>query len=109
MTAEPIYASPPRAKSLWQRYEVYPDRIELHCWWFLGGKYVIRAEDLVSATVRPPVVGLSWALKLDLADFRPHVALRRERGFFRELRVTPDDPEAFVAACGEITSRSAPG
>jgi len=38
------------------------------------------------------------ALKLDLADLAPHVALHRRSGAFKYLRFTPDDPVGFVAA-----------
>ena len=36
-------------------------------------------------------------LKLDWADFFPHVSLHKQSGFFRDYRFTPDDPDAFVA------------
>ena len=32
---EPLYISEPTARSLWQEYRLYPDRLELRFWLFL--------------------------------------------------------------------------
>ena len=106
----PIYVSRRTWRSFWLQYRVYPDRIEIPS--ILGLK-VIAAEDLLECETRPALVawdlfrgkGLAycWALKLDLADLAPHVAVRRRHGWFKRLRFTPDDPERFVEACRQIT------
>ena len=108
----PIHASKRSWSSLWQEYRVFSDRIELPS---ILGKKIIPADELVECEVRPPPViwdlfrgqGFAsvWTLKLDLADFAPHVALRRERGWFKRLRIAPPDPEAFVTACRSIAPR----
>ena len=41
---------------------------------------------------------LMRAPKLDMADLYEHVAIEKETGFWRQFRLTPDDPKAFVAA-----------
>ena len=66
--------------------------------------FVIKKDDLVSIdTFYPPVVRTTfWALKLDLADLKEHVGLRRKNGFFKQLRFTPEDPPAFVAKVREV-------
>jgi hypothetical protein len=103
----PLYESKASGKNLWQHYRVWPDRIELGT---LFGTVKVPLEDVSDVSVRPPVVifdlfrgdydlgELMRAPKLDLADLYAHVAIEKETGFWRQLRVTPDDPEAFVAA-----------
>jgi hypothetical protein len=36
-------------------------------------------------------------VKLDLADLHEHIALEKT-GFWKQFRITPDDPRAFKAA-----------
>jgi len=111
MTASetPLAISRPTWRSLWQEYRVYPDRIEIRSW---VGTTVIPLEAVVSVEKRPALVVADafrgkplayWcALKLDFADLFPHVAIHRRAGIFKNLRITPEDPDAFVAACRNL-------
>ncbi len=114
LTAEqPLYVSARSFKNLWHQYRIYADRIELDSFF---GRKVIPAGDILEVEVRPPLVvgdifrgkgfknGL--ALKLDLADLYPHVAILRRSGWFRHIRVTPDDPETFVNICKTVMTRA---
>lgn len=107
MNETPIYISQPSFKNLWNEYRVYPDRLELKVHIYLR-TFVIPLSKVVDISVSGPLAlqllkrdtyrgGLP--LKLDLTDFYNNVALRRSFGLMRQLRFTPDDPEAFVAAC----------
>jgi len=109
---QPLYVSAKSFKNLWHEYRIYADRIELDS--FLGRK-IIPAGEILEVEVRPPLVvgdifrgkgfrnGL--ALKLDIADLCPHVAILRGSGWFRHLRFAPDDPDAFVRICKSIMSK----
>lgn len=101
----PIYRSKPTTKSMGNEYCIYYDRIELRCRFpFITRTLVIKKADLISIDVfRPPVLRTTfWALKLDLADLKEHVGIKREKGFFKELRFTPEKPEEFVKRVREI-------
>jgi hypothetical protein len=99
-------------RSLWQEYQIYTDRIVLG---FCLGQKTVQVGDIVDVQVRPPVViadllrgkGFlySLALKLDLADFFRHVAIQRRTGWVKHLRITPDDPDRFVAVCKSLMAR----
>ncbi|MGA3282961.1 MAG: hypothetical protein ABSD57_00695 [Verrucomicrobiota bacterium] len=41
-------------------------------------------------------------LKIDMADIRRHVAVRRRSGFMKCIRFTPDNPQDFVRVCKSI-------
>jgi hypothetical protein len=103
----PIYVSEKSAKNFWQDYRVFPDRIELRCW-VVPKTFVIRAEDIVDIEINPPFslidllrgkIKLNLALKLDWSDLCEHVEIHRKTGWFKYLRITPDNPANFVAAC----------
>lgn len=109
--SEPIYESRPTLLNLGQRYLVYPDRVELHL--RLGRKLVIPKEEILVVDRRDkalifdlagghPHFSRLRALQLDLSDLRPHIALVKTRGIWQQLRFSPDDPEAFAAACRSI-------
>ncbi len=110
---QPLYVSAKSLPNLWHEYRIYPDRIELDS---IVGRKVILAGDILDVEVRPPLVigdifrgkgfknGL--ALKLDLADLCPHVAILRRSGWFRHLRITPDDPDTFVRICRSIMPKA---
>jgi hypothetical protein len=109
-----IYTSPPAVKSLWQKYCVYPDRVELDFRFSLT-RLIIPASDIISVEIRPPLVIADafrsdyqgrtlFALKIDLADIYHHVALEKRSGLWRQYRFIPDNLEAFVAACQSIMS-----
>lgn len=113
--SEPLYRSRRSAKSLWQEYRVYSDRVELQCKVALH-TLVIPAEEILDIQIRPPFVfadlfrrrGFVYALplKIDFADMYLHVALKRKRGFIKHIRFTPDNPERFVEACSTIMNKS---
>jgi hypothetical protein len=106
--AKPLYESKAAPRSLWQHYRLFPDRIELATWAF--GTVTVPLDDVEKVSVRPPVVifdvvrgdyGLGELLrapKLDLADLYEHVAIEKDTGFWRQFRITPDDPAGFVRA-----------
>ncbi len=108
----PIYVSEKSAKNFWQDYRVFPDRIVLRCWIVLK-TFVIPAEDIIEIKIRPAFslsdllrgkIRLNLALKLDWSDLCEHVEIHRKTGWFRYLRITPDNPANFVAACRSLES-----
>jgi hypothetical protein len=108
MRDDPVYISKPSAMSFWSEYRIYIDRLELDTRLF--GLITVHFSHLERFEVRPPVAvldlmrddhGLTMthrSLKLDLVDLSEHVAIERDTGIFRQLRLTPEDPEAFVHA-----------
>ena len=111
MDEQPLYESRRLFRNLWQRYRIYADRVELR---LFGRAKIISADDILGVEVRPaPVIGdllrgegcaLSFALKMDLADFFRHVAIHRRSGWLKHIRITPDDPEKFVEVCKSIAT-----
>ena len=109
MDEQPLYESRRLFRNLWQQYRIYADRIELR---LFGRARIISAGDILDVEVRPaPVIGdlfrgkglaYSFALKMDLADFYPHVAIYRRSGWMKHVRITPEDPEEFVRVCKSI-------
>lgn len=93
----PLLVSAPSKKSLGNEYRIFSDRIELKSRLF-SKTFVIPRQEIVSiALYRPPVIRtVFWALKLDLADINEHVGLVRKKGWFKQLRFTPQNPQAFV-------------
>jgi hypothetical protein len=101
----PLYESVPTKKSIGNTYAIYSDRIELRCRFpFVSKTLVIKKDDLISIdTYKPPVIRTTfWALKLDLADLKEHVGIKRKNGFFKQLRFTPENPKEFVSKAREI-------
>jgi len=108
---QPLYESRRLFRSLWQKYLIYADRVELR---FFGRGRIISAYDILGVEVRPaPVIGdllrgkgfaYSFALKMDLADFFGHVAIYRRSGWIKHIRITPDDPQEFVRVCKSIAA-----
>jgi hypothetical protein len=94
-----LYESKRTAKSLWQEYRIYSDRLELQSW-FLFHTVVVPADEIQSVEVRPP--GIIWGIKLDNCNVCRHVSLTRKSGVFKRIGFTPDDPEKFVAVCKTI-------
>jgi hypothetical protein len=87
----PFYESVPTKKSMGNKYSIYPDRIELKCRFpFVTKTLVIKKDDLISIGVfKPPVIKTTFrALKLDFADLKEHVGIKRKNGFFKQL--SPD-------------------
>jgi hypothetical protein len=102
MNDMPIYTSKRTAKSLWQEYRIYRDRLELQCWIALH-TLVIPANEILEIEVRPSVFsgrkGFIWGVKIDNCDLCRHVLLRRKSGIMKRIGFSPDDPEKFVAVC----------
>ncbi|MCP4429874.1 MAG: hypothetical protein GY806_02740 [Gammaproteobacteria bacterium] len=101
----PLYESRPTKKSIGNKYSIFLDRIELRCRFpFFTKTLVIKKDDLISIEIyKPPVVRTSFrALKLDLADLNEHVGIKRQNGFFKQLRFTPENPKEFVSQAREI-------
>ena len=105
----PIYTSKRAAKSLWQQYRIYHDRLELQSW-FLLHTVVLSANEIQAVEVRPSVFsgkkGFTWGVKIDNCDLCRHVLLIKKSGFFKRIGFSPDDPEKFVAACKSIMPNS---
>jgi len=99
MNNTPIYTSKRTAKSLWQEYRIYPDRLELQSW-FLFHTIVVPANEIRAIEVRPP--GFIWGVKLDNCNFCRHVLLVKKTGLFKRIGFSPDDPGIFVAVCQSI-------
>lgn len=100
-----LYESVPTKKSIGHKYVIYSDRIELRCRFpFVTKTIVIKKDDLISIdTYMPPVIRTTfWALKLDLADLKEHVGIKRKNGIFKQLRFTPENPKEFVSKAREI-------
>jgi len=106
MTKQPIYTSKSTAKSLWQEYRVYDNRLELDS---LFGLMVIPFEHVERVDVsESDVAGLLRgdlhlkdfrpALKIDWANFAEHVVLDKDSGRVRRVLFTPEDPSAFKEA-----------
>ena len=101
----PLYKSTSTIKSIGNEYSIYADRIELKCRFpFITKILVIYKDDLISIDIfKPPVIRTTfWALKLDLADLNEHVGIKRRNGFFKQLRLTPENPKEFVAKVKEL-------
>lgn len=100
---KPEYISTPSLKSFGNAYRIYKDRIELEAR-FLFRKFVINKDDIVFIKVFiPPVFRTKfWALKLDFADLKEHVGIKRKTGFMKNLRFTPNNPKEFVEKVNEI-------
>ena len=104
-TDTPLYKSIPTKKSLGNEYSIYTDRIELRCRFpFLTKTLIVKKNDLISIDIfKPPAIRTTfWALKLDLADMKEHVGIKRKNGFFKQLRFTPENPKEFVSKTREI-------
>ena len=103
----PLYVSSPGAKSLWREYRLYADRLELET--IPWGLVTVPLADVKAVEVRPPVVvfdvfrgdyglrEMMKTVKLDLADLSEHIAIEKT-GFWKQFRITPDDPQAFKQA-----------
>ena len=102
---QPVHVSRRTAAGLWQEYRIFPDRLELQSWAFLH-TIVIPAREILEIEVRPSVFGgrkgITWGVKLDMADLRRHVLLTKQTGFWKRIAFTPDNPDEFVRVCKSI-------
>jgi hypothetical protein len=113
MSNTPRYTSKSTAKSLWQEYRIYDDRLEFDT---LLGRMKIPLEQVERLAVSESEVkgllkgdlhlkGFRPALKLDWANFLEHVVLEKRTGHIRRVLFTPDDPAAFKIALDETLAR----
>jgi len=101
----PLYKSKPTKKSIGNEYSIYSERIDLRCRFpFFTKTLVVKKDDLISIDIfKPPVIRTTFrALKLDLADLKEHVGIKRKNGFFKQLRFTPENPKEFVSKAREV-------
>jgi len=106
---EPLHVSEPTARSLWQRYRIHRDRLVLET--HLGTLDVpfAKIEEIhlhdsdVERLMRGELnVGdLRPALKVDWANFQPHVKVDREGTLIRRILLTPADPPRFFEVLRE--------
>jgi hypothetical protein len=96
-----LYKSKRTAKSLWQEYRIYGDRLELQSW-LLFHTIVVPVNEIQAVEVRPS--GLIWGVKLDNCNFCRHVLLIKKSGllFTKRIGFSPDDPDKFVEICKSI-------
>ena len=103
MSEEPIYVSACTAKSLWQEYCIYSDRVEFKTHL---GTLVVPFSQIETVSVRQSDVkgllqgdlqlkGFRPALKLDWANFVEHVVLDKSEGKIHRILFTPEDPAEF--------------
>ncbi|MGD0252813.1 MAG: hypothetical protein ABSC01_08970 [Verrucomicrobiota bacterium] len=89
-----LYKSKRTAKSLWQAYRIYRDRLELQ-WWLLFHTVVVPADEIRAIEVRPALFtgpgGAVWGIKLDFCNSCRHVLLIRKSGLFKRIGFAPDD------------------
>lgn len=117
MDEEPVYQARCAVRSLWQKYRIYDDRLDLDTRF---GLMSIPFENIETIEVRPS--GLSGFLKghLQLRDFRPafkldwenllnHVVADTKEGWVHRVFITPDDPHAFKGALDDAMRRFAQG
>ena len=88
MNALLVYASNSTLKSLWQKYEIFADRVELHSW---VGNIKIPFDQVEKIEVYPPVLKslrlhmkncLPFGLHLDAVNFKEHVVLDKRKDSF---------------------------
>lgn len=104
---QPLYVSPSSAKSLWQEYRVYNDRLEFHTllgtlevpFDRIGGVAVVGSDLRRAVRAELTLSDFSPSLKLDWANFQEHVVIEKRGGVFvKRILFTPDDPQRFKAA-----------
>jgi hypothetical protein len=106
MSEEPRFVSACTARSLWNEYRVYDDRVELHT---LFGTWRVPFEQIEGVEVNEPIVKAvmhgrfdfsHWPgqVKIDLADMYEHVTLDKSKGFARKIHFTPQDSMGFKSA-----------
>lgn len=108
MNQNPIYISNCTKKSLWQKYEIFADRVELHSW---VGNIKIPFDQVEKIEVYPPVLKslrlhvkncLPFGLHLDAVDFKEHVVLDKKEGLVRHFLFTPEDPAEFKRVLDKV-------
>ncbi len=113
MDTEPIYVSESTAKSIWQEYRIYSNRVEFDTHF---GCMTIPFEHIERAEVSESEVkglmrgdlhlkGFRPALKVDWANFVEHVVIDKSEGLIHRVLLTPADPDEFVSTLDEALSR----
>ena len=105
-----IYTSNCTMKNLWQKYEIFDDRIELHTWL---GNIKIPFDKIKQVEVMPPVLKsirlhmekCQFGVKLDTLDWNEHIVLEKEGGFMRQVLFTPEDPAEFKRILDQAMTR----
>lgn len=113
MQDDPIYTSKSTAKSLWQEFRLYDDRLEFdtHFGMMVIPLAHIEQVEISESEVQGLIRGdlhlknFQPALKLDWANFVEHVVLDKNKGYVRRVLFTPDDLEAFKAAVEQALER----
>lgn len=113
MDKKPIYISESTAKSIWQEYRIYNNRVEFDTHFgcmtipFEHIERVEVSESEVKGLMRGDLhlKGFRPALKVDWANFVEHVVIDKSEGHIRRILLTPDDPEEFVSTLDETLSR----
>jgi hypothetical protein len=113
MSEAAIYTSKCSAKSLWQEYRIYDDRVEFHTWfgpWVIPFDQIERveiSEPLLEAVLHGKFDSKHWPrqVKIDMADFNEHVVLDKSEGLIRKIYFTPEEPTEFRNALDEAIKR----
>lgn len=103
MNLNPIITSKCTAKSLWQSYSIFSDRLELHT---LLGNMVVPFENIEDVQKsESDLKGLLHgnlqlknfrpSLKLDFANFVEHITIDKTNGMIRRILFTPDNIDEF--------------
>lgn len=100
-----IYTSESTIRSLWQKYEIFEDKVVFHT--HLGDLEIpfdnIAAVKATESDVKGLFTGtlelksLFPALKIDWANFVEHVVIDKHEGMLKRLLFTPDNPSEFVS------------
>jgi hypothetical protein len=115
MSDTPAYTSPSSARSLWQEYRIYDDRVEFAT---LFGTMTVPFESIENAEVAGSDLGALLqgdlrlknfrpALKLDWANFAEHVVLDKSDGHIHRILFTPENPQEFILALQAAMARHA--
>jgi hypothetical protein len=113
MDVYPLYVSESTARSVWQEYRIFGNRVEIDT---LFGLMVIPFEHIEGAEVSESEVkglmrgdlhlkGFRPALKVDWANFAEHVVIDKSKGLIHRILLTPGDPEEFTSVLLDALSR----
>jgi hypothetical protein len=113
MDTDPIYVSVSTARSIWQEYRIYSNRVEIDTHF---GCMTIPFEHIETAGVSESEVkglmkgdlhlkGFRPALKVDWANFVEHVVIDKNEGIIHRVLMTPENPEEFVTTLDEALAR----
>jgi hypothetical protein len=117
MDMDPVYVSKSTARSIWQEYRIFSNRVEIDTKF---GLLVIPFEHIESAEVSESEVkglmrgdlhlkGFRPALKVDWANFVEHVVIDKSEGLIHRILLTPDDPEEFRKILADALSKYGQG